>query len=257
LVEARVLVCPRDRRATATNFPGLRNENLSYFVNVDAEPGDTDSMVAGDGNIREIIPTTPAVAARQISWTGDLHRFAGNVLFGDGHVEQLNNARLLATLGARGRSPTILGPVSGGVDFPAPAARLPGSNPSGANPSGSGGEPGILQQLGDLAKRHGGAAMASTPAKVNEELTGLLTTKTNPALKVAAAISNAPLPGPPPAQLDQWLPRRIVIELTRTAPWLLYAVLLLLLAGILACELLRRHRIGARSGAVAVRAGRG
>jgi prepilin-type N-terminal cleavage/methylation domain-containing protein/prepilin-type processing-associated H-X9-DG protein len=252
LVEARVLVCPRDRRAIPTNFPGLRNENISYFVNVDAEAGETDSIVAGDGNIREVVATGPGAAAGQISWTGDLHRFAGNVLFGDGHVEQLNNARLLATLGASGRAPSILGPVSGGTGFPAPAA----ARPPGSNPSESGGGPGILQQLGDLAKRHGGSAT------INQEVTGFPITQTNAVTrptvpKVAAAISNAPLPGAAPAQLDQWLPRRIVVELTRTAPWLLYAVLLLLLAGILACELLRRHRIGSRSGALVVRGGRG
>jgi prepilin-type N-terminal cleavage/methylation domain-containing protein/prepilin-type processing-associated H-X9-DG protein len=251
LVEARVLVCPRDRRARPTNFPGLRNENISYFVNVDAEPGETDSIVAGDGNIREIVSAGVAGTAQQISWTGDLHRFAGNVLFGDGHVEQLNNARLLATLGASGRSPTILGPVAGGKGFPAPESRTPG-----ASSSASGGGPGILQQLGDLAKRHGGAAM------INQEATGFSITQTNPVAKptvprVAAAISNAPLPAPVPAQPDQWLPRRIVMEVTRTAPWLLYGVLLLLLAGILTCELLRRHRIGSRSGALAVRGERG
>jgi prepilin-type N-terminal cleavage/methylation domain-containing protein/prepilin-type processing-associated H-X9-DG protein len=257
LVEARVLVCPRDRRAISTNFPGLKNENISYFVNIEAEPGETDSILAGDGNIRDVIPAALGGAARQISWTGDLHRFAGNVLFGDGHVEQLRNATLLATLGVNGRAPTILAPVPGGTEFPAALPRTPGGNPS-ANGAG----PGIFQQLGELAKRHGGATLASVPVTVNQELPGVPVAQTNPlarppGLKTAAVISSAPLAAPAPAQMDEWLPKRIVIELKQTARWLLYAVLLLLLAGVLTCELLRRHRVDSRSHAIAVRGPRG
>src|SRR5688572_28616369 len=46
LVDPRLLRCPRDDRSAATNFAGLRNEHLSYFVNLRAEFGDSDSVVA-------------------------------------------------------------------------------------------------------------------------------------------------------------------------------------------------------------------
>src|SRR5206468_4329346 len=145
-----------------------------------------------------------------------------------------------------GRSPTILAPLPGGAEFPAPTARAPG-----ASPSTSGGGPGIFQQLGDLAKGHGEASLASAPVTVSQELP-VPVARTDPVakpavMKAVAAISNAPVPAAAPAPIDTWLPKKIVIELTQTARWLLYAALLLLLAGVLTCELLRRHRIDSRS----------
>ncbi len=100
-----ILICPADTRLPATNFAALQNSNLSYFVGVQADPARPDSILAGDRNITANSYSNPSLlhgdADNRLSWTWELHRYKGNVLFADGRVEEWNNAALAAGIGAQ------------------------------------------------------------------------------------------------------------------------------------------------------------
>lgn len=99
LVVPRVLVCPADmQRAAASNFPALQNDNVSYYVGVDATFDKPASILAGDRNLATNAPAQPTILqfgfTGNLRWTWELHQYQGNVLFADGHVEELNNSTL-------------------------------------------------------------------------------------------------------------------------------------------------------------------
>jgi prepilin-type N-terminal cleavage/methylation domain-containing protein/prepilin-type processing-associated H-X9-DG protein len=87
----KILACPADVRQPAANYESFRNENLSYFVAANPEFGKPDSVLAGD---RNLTPTFGSVAriggVLYLKWTYEMHQYKGNVLFADGHVEQMN-----------------------------------------------------------------------------------------------------------------------------------------------------------------------
>ena len=101
LVTPRILICPADTRLPADNFAALRNENVSYFVNVTADNGKSSSILAGDRNLTNDWAGEGASilldANSYLRWTHELHRFKGNVLFADGHVEELNRPALMVS----------------------------------------------------------------------------------------------------------------------------------------------------------------
>ncbi len=96
LISPKLLLCVADntRGRRATNFAELRDQNLSYFVGVDAQPTNSNHWLAGDHNL-----STNGVAVRsgllplttnhQVGWTKRVHNGAGNVGFADGSVGQL------------------------------------------------------------------------------------------------------------------------------------------------------------------------
>jgi prepilin-type N-terminal cleavage/methylation domain-containing protein/prepilin-type processing-associated H-X9-DG protein len=100
LVTPNLLVCPADTREHAASFSGLKNENLSYFIGIQADPARPNSILAGDrnltndysgrGTIRYLGPNAT------LRWTPELHRFKGNLLFADGRVEARTTPVLIA-----------------------------------------------------------------------------------------------------------------------------------------------------------------
>jgi prepilin-type N-terminal cleavage/methylation domain-containing protein/prepilin-type processing-associated H-X9-DG protein len=95
LVTPQMLVCRADKRVAASNFARLRDENVSYFAGLDADPARPGSVVAGDWNV-----TNSALMQRdfpvertelKFGWTKEVHEQRGNVLFADGRVELLRN----------------------------------------------------------------------------------------------------------------------------------------------------------------------
>lgn len=135
LGEPKLLVCPTDKRAPATNFAGLRNENISYFVNTAAEYGRPDSLVAGDRNIEAVQGEAGSVlrpGESFIRWTEEQHIYRGNVLFSDAHVEGLTggalNEQLRAKAGTSTSGPVVWLPVESSAWSPtAPGQRVPGT----------------------------------------------------------------------------------------------------------------------------------
>ncbi len=98
LLTPKVLLCPADDRQPATTFAVLKNDNLSYFVGVTADFSKPNSILAGDRNITNdwLAPASMLQlgANYYLRWTHELHRFKGNLLLADGHVEEPNNPSL-------------------------------------------------------------------------------------------------------------------------------------------------------------------
>ena len=103
LVTPSILICPTDTRLPATNFISVRNKNLSYFVGVNADYNQPESVLAGDRNLRvgagqSIYPG----AGQLLRWSEIMHRFKGNLLFADGHVEESKGFSLAGAPGSTG-----------------------------------------------------------------------------------------------------------------------------------------------------------
>ena len=95
----KVLVCPADNRSAASTFAVLSNFNISYFVGADATDTFPQSLLAGDRNLMTngvpvgsglLVLTTHVT----VGWTAAQHKHSGNVVLGDGSVQQFTSARL-------------------------------------------------------------------------------------------------------------------------------------------------------------------
>jgi prepilin-type processing-associated H-X9-DG protein len=135
LVTPKLMVCPADTRLPATSFATLSNANLSYFIGLNADFARPTSILAGDRNLTNDY-ATPGSLARlgqhyALRWTEELHRFKGNLLFSDGHVEQKNNPVLLST---GGQVPAIANLALPTLRQPGPIASSSDGRPSAWTP---------------------------------------------------------------------------------------------------------------------------
>jgi prepilin-type N-terminal cleavage/methylation domain-containing protein/prepilin-type processing-associated H-X9-DG protein len=234
IVLPALLRCPVDaRRIAATNFAHLQNHNVSYFINTGAEMGDSDSILAGDGNLAQL-------TAGRIAWNAEMHRLAGNVLFGDGHVEQLRNGDRLAPPSGPGSGGNIYlpTPTPGPGSDSTPGA--PSPQPNGANgsaPPATPNTPGVLAQLDSIAARNRSVSMQPAPALAIVTNQNVSTNRRQPILlpKPAPGVIT---PVPPEMVLS---PRPVADHLIDTRWWLLFVLAMLLITVLLAFELLRRH----------------
>jgi type II secretory pathway pseudopilin PulG len=94
----KILICPADTRAAAYNFARLKNQNVSYFVGLDANDEFPRRLLDGDRNITA--DTEPEngilklVPGRRVSWTETMHVNQGNLGLSDGSVQELSNSGL-------------------------------------------------------------------------------------------------------------------------------------------------------------------
>jgi len=105
LTSSAVLVCPTDanqgKRVAATNFAvGFSDENVSYFVGLDAAVDKPDAWLAGDRRLmlrgRPVAQGVFSLTTNAtVGWAKDLHNQGGNVLLVDGSVHQLSRAGLV------------------------------------------------------------------------------------------------------------------------------------------------------------------
>jgi hypothetical protein len=95
----KFLICPADNRKPAASFAVLSNVNVSYFVGLDAVGTFPQMVLAGDRNLMTngvpvgsglLILTTNFT----VGWTAAMHNGAGNVVLGDGSVQQMIVGRL-------------------------------------------------------------------------------------------------------------------------------------------------------------------
>jgi prepilin-type processing-associated H-X9-DG protein len=102
LVTPRILICPADSRSPGSSFSVLTNENVSYFVGINADYSRPNSILAGDRNVTNDWARAGSLARLggnfSLRWTEELHGFKGNLLFSDGRVEEKNSAGLMAAL---------------------------------------------------------------------------------------------------------------------------------------------------------------
>ncbi len=96
----RLLVCEKDNsRIRATNWTtGFNNQNISYFVGLDAAEKNPQMLLAGDrhitggvstkGNIMLFNSNSPA------RWTTKLHDAGGNIGFADGSALEMTERGL-------------------------------------------------------------------------------------------------------------------------------------------------------------------
>ena len=100
-----VLTCPADKnRAFAANFATLNNSNISYFIGLDAAEMQPQSLLSGDDNLtlngmKAQSGILHLHAKDSLSWTKDRHQGAGNILLGDGSIQQASNADLTSSIG--------------------------------------------------------------------------------------------------------------------------------------------------------------
>jgi prepilin-type processing-associated H-X9-DG protein len=98
----KILICPADTRSVADNFARLKNQNVSYFVGLEANDANPQRFLDGDRNltgasepqngILKLVPGGP------IGWTSAIHNNQGNVGLADGSVQQYSSSALREAL---------------------------------------------------------------------------------------------------------------------------------------------------------------
>jgi prepilin-type processing-associated H-X9-DG protein len=113
-----LLNCPKDRdgrKKFKTFAEFTSNASLSYFVGIDAEETNPQCLLSGDRNITNFVPTRFGYGLAQVGplgvnhtatsgagWDQNVHRFSGNIAFGDGHVDHLTSDHLRESLRSTG-----------------------------------------------------------------------------------------------------------------------------------------------------------
>ena len=96
----RILVCYSDKERRLTrSWTNLNNLNLSYFLGLGASENLPQSILAGDRNLlldgRALSNEVVQFGSRtNVSFDRRLHVGAGNLLLGDGSVQQVSNTRI-------------------------------------------------------------------------------------------------------------------------------------------------------------------
>lgn len=107
LTTPKVLACPADRtRRRALTFPQLNSPRtqISYFVGLNADDTQRQSILSGDRNIEggKLGSNGILTIARgdRLSYTRELHDRQGNIALGDGSAQQLTTLNLNRQLDA-------------------------------------------------------------------------------------------------------------------------------------------------------------
>jgi prepilin-type N-terminal cleavage/methylation domain-containing protein/prepilin-type processing-associated H-X9-DG protein len=246
LVTPKPLYCPADTaRLPAASFGFFKNENLSYFVGVTAQFTRPESILAGDRNVTNDQSRSPSLlrsgVGSPIHWTQELHRFKGNLLFADGHTEELNDAHLAAAnqqvaqdfFLPTAQSPGAVAAAGGNPPpaFPPPGNRMPGRPPMA--------DPGSDKNMNNPPSPQMAAARASVPAEAS--LTNLSRPKTNsPAITGRSGPTNLIASDSPPARASTDAP-------FQNSSWLFLLFMLLLALAFIAKYLHERTRRKAHS----------
>lgn len=95
----KILVCLSDtKRKAADNFTNFSNNNVSYFIGLDANETLPQSLVSGDRNITNGLPARNGIldltTNRMTGFTDEIHKHQGNIALGDGSVQQVSSERL-------------------------------------------------------------------------------------------------------------------------------------------------------------------
>jgi prepilin-type processing-associated H-X9-DG protein len=107
LNNAAILHCPADDRAPSGSFAALNNNNLSYFVGLDADESRPAMFLAGDRNLAtngvDVVPGlvlfTPDLS---VGWSATMHNGRGNFGLADGSVQTGSGGTLQTYLSRTG-----------------------------------------------------------------------------------------------------------------------------------------------------------
>lgn len=85
------LLCPADSaRISATGWPTLTTNNISYFLSLDARPNAPEMILMGDRNLEWVTPRVGSrlelTASTPVSWGRSLHDGCGQFSLADGSV---------------------------------------------------------------------------------------------------------------------------------------------------------------------------
>jgi prepilin-type processing-associated H-X9-DG protein len=96
-----ILVCPADDKSVkATNFTiNFSTKNISYFVGLDADQDHPQRILSGDDNFKIGGVLTKSGLLKlstnsPIAWTSARHKYAGNIGFADGSVQEVTTEGL-------------------------------------------------------------------------------------------------------------------------------------------------------------------
>lgn len=96
----KILLCPEDKKKEeATSFTNFSGKNISYFASLTAKETLPTAFLGGDRNLMTNgVPMRPGLLTLTtnlaIAWTKELHKEQGDVVMGDGSVQQMSSSRL-------------------------------------------------------------------------------------------------------------------------------------------------------------------
>ncbi len=236
------LNCPAElTRFVAADFAHFKNENLSYFVGVSSDFNRPNSILAGDRNITNDASHSPTIVRQPfgsvVRWTEELHRFKGNLLFADAHVEERNGKDVLEA-GAPGLVGDFILPTSQPARTLAQAS---GGNSDSRSYSGHKTEPVQDGSLPVLARERNASAPVNMSLHLAEAGDATSTNRSvRPENTSAAGPIQIATPTEPavPSRGD-WF-TGAAHDLIRKLAWFLYLLLALLLATMIAMRLRQR-----------------
>ena len=113
LAAPKILVCWDDEesRQTAASFSNFGNTNISYFLGLEADQMVPQTILAGDRNLttngQDVGPGLLLLGTNQNSgFSRKIHKYAGNLLLGDGSVQQVTSRRFQETVVAAAAAST-------------------------------------------------------------------------------------------------------------------------------------------------------
>ena len=101
LNSSKALTCSSDDRVRANDWSRIiNNVHLSYFVGLDADETQPQTILSGDRNLKSTAPSTNGVLYLKqgdpLEWTTAMHNKAGNIGLGDGSAQQINSTTVAA-----------------------------------------------------------------------------------------------------------------------------------------------------------------
>ena len=244
LVTPNLLVCPSDTRTAAVSFATLQNDNLSYFVGLKSDYSHPNSILAGDRNVTNDLAGTSTLVrlkdARGWRWTSALHKFKGNLLFADGHVDEKSTPALVSSFDQGLQTAELSLPTVPGTGLRNPMATTPTSLSAraptiAASPSTARQSP-PLQAQSPVTSDKSLTSVGSTPvprylfAPTAPEAQTVTNdkTQTNP---TRVPTPTAEKPGPNQEPGFSFFPPEIgtaVQHVVRSSAWIFYLLLLLI-----------------------------
>jgi prepilin-type processing-associated H-X9-DG protein len=109
---SKILICPADERKAANDFTRLANTNISYFIGIGANDSHPQALLGGDRNLgpgqtpQDDYGFSPAdgkgndvTTKGPVCWSLKMHSGgnstpSGNILMGDGSVQQVTTGNL-------------------------------------------------------------------------------------------------------------------------------------------------------------------